>query len=125
MVANISGHRDWAATECPGGTLYARLPAIRDAADVVAPMITAVAASPGRRGATVRWTTDEASTSLVKYRRRGVLAWTLSPRDTTLTTSHTTAITGLLRHRTYEYRVQSADSVGNTRTGTVKSFTTR
>lgn len=125
MVANISGHRDWAATECPGETFYARLPAIRDAADVVAPMITAVAASPGRRGATVRWTTDEASTSLVKYRRRGVLAWTLSPRDTTLTTSHTTAITGLLRHRTYEYRVQSADSVGNTRTGTVKSFTTR
>ena len=30
-VANISGHRDWAATECPGGTFYAQLPAIRDA----------------------------------------------------------------------------------------------
>jgi hypothetical protein len=125
MVANISGHRDWAATECPGGTLYARLPAIRDAADTVAPVITGVTASPGRRGATVRWVTDEASTSLVKYRRRGVLAWTFTAGDTTLTTSHTTAIAGLARHTTYEYRVQSADVVGNTRTGKVAAFTTR
>jgi hypothetical protein len=26
---NISGHRDWAATECPGDTIYAELPQIR------------------------------------------------------------------------------------------------
>ncbi|MGW0704559.1 N-acetylmuramoyl-L-alanine amidase [Streptomyces sp. NPDC002643] len=33
----ISGHRNWAATDCPGGTLYARLPAIRTAvADLIA-----------------------------------------------------------------------------------------
>jgi hypothetical protein len=28
---SISGHRDWAATDCPGGTLYSQLPAIRAA----------------------------------------------------------------------------------------------
>jgi hypothetical protein len=28
-VPTISGHRDWAATACPGGNLYAQLPAIR------------------------------------------------------------------------------------------------
>lgn len=28
-VAAISGHRDWLATECPGGALYAQLPSIR------------------------------------------------------------------------------------------------
>ena len=39
-VANISGHRDWAATECPGGTLYARLPAIRDAVAATTPTTT-------------------------------------------------------------------------------------
>ncbi|HUR14064.1 MAG TPA: N-acetylmuramoyl-L-alanine amidase [Mycobacteriales bacterium] len=33
-VATISGHRDWEATACPGGTLYAQLPQIR--ADVKA-----------------------------------------------------------------------------------------
>ncbi|HEX2089438.1 MAG TPA: peptidoglycan recognition family protein [Actinomycetota bacterium] len=35
-VANISGHRDWAATECPGGVFYSNLPAIRsDAAGAI------------------------------------------------------------------------------------------
>jgi hypothetical protein len=28
-IAVVSGHRDWAATACPGGNLYAQLPAIR------------------------------------------------------------------------------------------------
>ena len=28
-VRTISGHRDWNATECPGQTLYARLPSVR------------------------------------------------------------------------------------------------
>lgn len=28
-VPTISGHRDWLATECPGGELYAQLPSIR------------------------------------------------------------------------------------------------
>ncbi len=28
-VPTISGHRDWESTECPGGNLYAQLPAIR------------------------------------------------------------------------------------------------
>lgn len=31
-ASNISGHRDWAATECPGRDLYARLPAVRQGA---------------------------------------------------------------------------------------------
>ncbi|HVM31446.1 MAG TPA: peptidoglycan recognition family protein, partial [Candidatus Limnocylindrales bacterium] len=29
--ANISGHRDWASTACPGGTFYANLPQLRQA----------------------------------------------------------------------------------------------
>lgn len=28
-IATISGHRDWLATDCPGGELYAQLPSIR------------------------------------------------------------------------------------------------
>lgn len=30
-VATISGHRDWLATDCPGGRLYAALPSVRSA----------------------------------------------------------------------------------------------
>ena len=34
---NISGHRDWAATDCPGGLLYSNLPSIRqDVANEIA-----------------------------------------------------------------------------------------
>jgi hypothetical protein len=29
-VKTISGHRDWAATQCPGNTFYPKLPALRD-----------------------------------------------------------------------------------------------
>ncbi len=36
-VGNISGHRDWASTECPGGVFYSDLPAIRrDVGNVIA-----------------------------------------------------------------------------------------
>ncbi len=45
--AAISGHRDAAATECPGQELYARLDGIRDQADAVG----ARGASAGRRAA--------------------------------------------------------------------------
>jgi hypothetical protein len=41
---NISGHRDLAATECPGGVFYATLPALRDA--VAARMGTAPSPPP-------------------------------------------------------------------------------
>lgn len=41
-VRSISGHRDWLATACPGGVLYAQLPAIRsDVANRLAPVTTA------------------------------------------------------------------------------------
>jgi N-acetylmuramoyl-L-alanine amidase/Purple acid Phosphatase, N-terminal domain len=129
-VANISGHRDWAATECPGGTLYAQLPAIRDAAagtspptDTTSPVIGAITASTKATSATLRWVTDEASTSLVEFRRRGTSSWT-SSRDPTLTTSHTVMLRGLARRTTYDYRVTSTDAAGNTTTSAIQSFTT-
>lgn len=124
-VANISGHRDWAPTECPGGTLYARLPAIRDDVDTVAPTISEVTAVPRRRAATVTWATDEPATSRVKYRRRGELEWTSTTRDATLVTSHTADVTALARLTTYEYRVISVDAAGHPAVSAIASFTTQ
>jgi len=43
-VPTISGHRDWAATACPGRNLYAQLPAIR--ADVASQMASPPATEP-------------------------------------------------------------------------------
>ncbi len=58
-VANISGHRDWAATECPGDRLYVELPDIRDVVasmtpdgDATAPMLSAVSMSAAATSAT-------------------------------------------------------------------------
>ncbi|MEJ7562097.1 MAG: N-acetylmuramoyl-L-alanine amidase [Ilumatobacteraceae bacterium] len=125
MVANISGHRDWAPTECPGGTLYARLPTIRDSVDTVAPTIREVTAAPRRWAATVTWATDERATSRVRYRPRGVPEWRSTPRVATLVTSHTAEVTALARHTTYQYQVISADAAGHQAISAIASFTTR
>ena len=131
-VANISGHRDWAATKCPGGTFYAQLPAIREAVagappptDTAAPLISGVTAIVNKSNVSVRWTTDEASTSRVQYRRPGVDTWTATALDNRLTIAHTVAIGGLARRTTYEYQVVSVDAAGNVATSTpVRTFTT-
>ena len=132
-VANISGHRDWAATECPGGNLYALLPTIRDTVagsgnppsmDTTPPAITAVKASATSNSATVTWATDEPATSMVEYRRTRTSTWTpisvAGPR-----TSHSIMIGGLARRTSYEYRVTSIDAAGNSATSTIASFKTR
>jgi len=129
-VANISGHRDWAATECPGGALYALLPAIRDAAagsppptDTSPPVISAVTASAKNTTVTVRWSTDEPSTSQVEYTTNG--ATRTSALNTTLTPTHSVGISGLARRTTYQYRVFSTDAAGNTAVSGFGSFKTR
>lgn len=130
FVANISGHRDWAATECPGGVLYAMLPTIRDAvagtssADAIPPVISSVSVLTTSTSATVRWLTDEASSSLVEYRRSGSSSFTSSGVDTSLLVSHERSIPGLSRRTVYEYRVTSADTAGNTSTSAILTFKT-
>ena len=131
VVANISGHRDWAATECPGGTLYAQLPAIRDAvagspppADTTAPVINGISASttrPRRHRAVVHQRGIHQSGRVPAPRAS---TWTSSARDPTLATSHTVVVAGLARRTTYEYRVTSADGAGNTTTSVIATFTT-
>ena len=129
-VANISGHRDWAATECPGGVLYAMLPAIRDAvagtatADVTPPVISSITASTTSMSATVRWVTDEASSSVVEYRRSGSSSWTPSGPDGTFNLNHEVRLAGLSRRTIYDYRVTSADAAGNTSTSAILTFKT-
>jgi N-acetylmuramoyl-L-alanine amidase len=58
-VLGISGHRDWAATECPGNTFYPSLPDIRS--EVAAQL--AVAPTPTPSGSTAPTPTASASPS--------------------------------------------------------------
>lgn len=77
-------------------------------------------------GATITWTTNEASNSIVTY------GTTTSPTseasDAAMVTNHSVTITGLSVATTYYYKVQSTDVAGNTATdnngGTYYTFTT-
>lgn len=75
---HVPGHRDWAATECPGGAFYELLPVVRANAaakmagaspsDTTSPSISDVRAeNVSRTSASIRWSTNEAATSQVKY----------------------------------------------------------
>jgi hypothetical protein len=59
--------------------------------------------------ATVTWTTDEASSSLVNYGTTNAYG-SASPLDPTLVTSHSVMLTGLTQGTTYDFDVVSANS---------------
>ena len=84
----------------------------------VAPVITAVIATPTSTTATVTWTTNTGSTSRVDY---GVsaTALTLNASSPTLVTAHSILLTGLTPGTAYFYRVSAVDSAGNSSTSPV------
>jgi len=99
---------------------------IPPAADTTPPVISAVVATPSNTTATITWTTNEPSTSVVEY---GTSAIVLSSSATSagMVTSHSVTLTGLTVGQTYHFRVISKDAANNIAsfpTGTPLSFTT-
>ena len=98
-----------------------------NAPDTTAPEISSIQAiNITDTAATITWTTDEPSDSLVRY---GIAAPpTNIVSSPTLSTYHTFVLTGLTATTTYYFEVQSSDASGNTtidnRQGTYYSFTT-
>jgi alkaline phosphatase len=95
--------------------------------DTTPPVISAVASSGiTQSGATITWTTDEASNSTVRYGTAAPL--TLEASDAAMVTSHSVTLTGLTAEKPYYYEVQSTDATGNTainnNSGAYYSFTT-
>ncbi len=132
---NISGHRDWTATQCPGEMLYDVLPAIRQevaartgqivAADTKPPRLSQIATRRIRkRSAVIRWRTGEPATSRVVY-------WTAgrrherTPVDVGLARGHKIRLTGLRPGTDYRFRPASRDAAGNGAKGRIKGFDTR
>jgi hypothetical protein len=64
--------------------------------------------------ATITWTTDEASDSVVNYGTTTELGTIVS--DATMVMNHSVTLTGLTPETTYYYEVWSTDSAGNTAT---------
>ena len=86
--------------------------------DTTAPAISGIGAIATATAATISWTTDEPSTTVVAY---GLTAGALdqSASNASLVTGHSLTLTGLTTGATYYYRVTSADGAGNTATSPI------
>ncbi|MGH2499079.1 MAG: S8 family serine peptidase [Candidatus Limnocylindria bacterium] len=94
-------------------------------ADTTAPTISGVSArSITSSGATIVWTTNEPATSQVEYWVRGTSTHHFTTETSTLVTSHSVPLSGLLADTRYRYRVISKDAAGNTRTSAERGFRT-
>jgi Concanavalin A-like lectin/glucanases superfamily/Purple acid Phosphatase, N-terminal domain len=92
--------------------------------DTTPPIISAISAtSITDTGATITWTTNEASDSQVEYGLTTSYG-SSTTLDTTMVTSHSVPISGLTASTLYHYRVKSKDAAGNPQTGTDNTFTT-
>jgi hypothetical protein len=122
--ANISGHRDLAATECPGGAFYDTFPALRDAVANRIAGGTSEATVPGApilnaaiakgKGVQLSWTAPASGGSPITayrvYRATGSAAPTLLVQVGPSTTSYKDTATA--RRTTYTYTVSAVNAVG-------------
>lgn len=92
--------------------------------DTTAPTLSTITvAGITSTGATISWTTNEASTSQVEYGLTAAYG-SSSALDSTLVTSHSRALSSLTPSTTYHYRVLSRDAAGNLATSGDGTFTT-
>ena len=91
--------------------------------DSQGPVISQIDATPAAARAVISWTTDEPSDSLVRY---GVQPddLNMTVTETSLTTSHSVALTSLTPQSIYYFQVTSADAAGNATTSENHNFTT-
>lgn len=128
-VSNFTVSADGAVTQGPNELAASGLPRtialddITGPPDTTPPVIsdvqaTAVTAS----SATITWTTDEASNSVVEYGL--TTSYGSSASNATNVTSHGIPLGGLSGNTLYHYRVKSTDAAGNTAISVDHSFQT-
>jgi beta-lactamase superfamily II metal-dependent hydrolase len=128
-ISTFTVSADGAVTQGPNELVASGLPktiALDDIAgppDTTPPVIsnvqtTGITAS----GATISWTTDEASNSVVEYGL--TTSYGSSASNATNVTSHSIPLSALSGNTLYHYRVKSTDVAGNTATSVDHSFQT-
>ncbi len=92
--------------------------------DTTKPVISNVSATAiTTTGATIMWSTNEGTTMQVQYGTTTGYG-SLSSLDSTLMTSHSVVLTGLMPNTMYNYVVWSKDAANNTATSSNMTFTT-
>jgi hypothetical protein len=94
------------------------------AVDSLPPVLTNIAVAPGDTSALFTWTTNEQSDSRVTYGLTPALELG-TVTDTSIRTSHTLTLNGLLAQRPYHFRVASRDLRNNTGAGPDSTFATK
>ena len=128
-VSTFTVNGDGAVTQGPNEVAAAGLPksyALDDAGgppDTTPPVISNVTSSGiTTSGATITWTTDELSNSVVDYGLTTSYGSTSS--NASMVTSHSVALSGLSASTLYHYHVKSTDASNNTATSGDFTFTT-
>jgi len=92
--------------------------------DTTPPVISGIAASNVTNiGATIAWTTNEASSSQVEYGTTTAYG-SSTTLNSTLVTGHSMSLASLTASTTYHYRVRSTDGAGNLAMSLDNTFTT-
>lgn len=92
--------------------------------DTTAPVISSITSSSiTSSGATITWTTDEASDTQVEYGTTTSYG-SSSTLNTALVISHSQSLSSLTANTLYHYRVKSKDAAGNLATSADNTFTT-
>lgn len=134
---NIAGHRDYAATACPGDAFYATLPALRartselvnggpPAPDVTAPTApSGLKATAGRTAVRLAWARSTDDVGVARYQVWRSTSATSGFRQVGTTTGTTFANGSLARRTKYWFKVRAVDAAGNLgRFGAVAARTT-
>ncbi len=128
-VSTFTVSADGAVTQGPNELAASSLPrtiALDDVTgppDTTPPVISNVQSSGiTTNSATITWTTDEASDSVVEYGLTTSYGSTAS--NSASVTSHSIPLSGLSVNTLYHYRVKSTDGAGNTATSPDHSFQT-
>jgi hypothetical protein len=124
LSAPNGSHTLTAVARDAAGNLGSATVTVTVANDTTAPVVSGVLASSiTPKGATITWTTDEASTSQVEYGRTTAYG-SLTALNGALVTSHRVTLTGLAPSRLYHIRVRSRDAAGNLSTSADYTFKT-
>ena len=123
-TANIAGHRDYAATACPGDTFYPTLPAIRTgtaalingtpAPDTKPPSApTALKAAAGYTQVSLSWTRATDNVGVARYQVWRSRSATTGYSQVGTTTGVRFTSGSLARRTTYWFKVRAVDTAGN------------
>jgi hypothetical protein len=86
-------------------------------ADSTAPIISGIVVTPGTRGATVRWSTNEPANGQVAYGLTTSYG-SSTPLSSGGLTAHSHTLSNLVPDTQYRYRITSRDGAGNSRLAT-------